>query len=169
MAPLIARVLGEKFGDTGNNQAMEISRHVGVQCRYFSWNQCRLKIMGVQSFLKVQAASVAGSMADYLLTIILVSGFHWGYVLASVSGNILGAATLFVLCRKWIFRPDKGRLRVQILRFILVFAGNIILAAIGIYLLTHFLHIHYIISKTIVSVLLGVSYNYLMQKRFVFV
>lgn len=124
--------------------------------------------MNMHSFFKVQAASIAGSLVDYLLTIILVSGFHWGYVLASSLGNMLGAATLFVLCRKWIFRTDKGRLRLQIFRFVFVFAGNMVLASIGIYLLTHFLHIHYVVSKTIISILLGVSYNYIMQKRFVF-
>lgn len=120
------------------------------------------------SFLKVQAASIAGSVLDYLLTIVLVSVLHWGYVLASLSGNILGAVTLFVLCRNWIFRPEKGNIRVQVIRFMLVFAGNMLLASIGIYLLTHYFHIQYILSKTIVSVLLGVSYNYVMQKKFVF-
>jgi putative flippase GtrA len=124
--------------------------------------------MGMLSFLKVQAASIAGSVVDYLATIVLVSWFHWGFVEASVCGNIFGAAALFVLCRKWIFRPDKGNVRLQIVRFIGVFFGNMILASGGIYILTHFLHIHYIISKTIMSVLLGVSYNYIMQKKFVF-
>jgi putative flippase GtrA len=57
---------------------------------------------------------------------------------------------------------------LQIMRFILVFVGNMILASIGIYILTHFLKVHYIISKTILSVLLGISYNYIMQKKFVF-
>ncbi len=120
------------------------------------------------SFLKVQAASITGSVADYLLTIVLVSFLHWGYVQASLFGNILGAATLFVLCRNWIFRPEKSNIRVQVIRFILVFAGNMMLASAGIYLLTRYLNLHYILSKTIVSVLLGVSYNYIMQKRFVF-
>ncbi len=120
------------------------------------------------TFLKVQAASIAGSLVDYLVTIVLVSGLQCWYVGASIAGNIFGAATLFVLCRKWIFRQGKGSIRLQIVRFILVFAGNMILASIGIYVLTHFLYIHYIISKTIVSVLLGVSYNYIMQKKFVF-
>ena len=120
------------------------------------------------SFLKVQAASIAGSIVDYLLTIILVSWFHCWYVVASLSGNVLGLATLFLLCRNWIFRTEKGSMRRQIVRFILVFAGNLILASGGIYLLTHFLKIHYIISKTIMSVLLGISYNYIMQKKFVF-
>jgi putative flippase GtrA len=124
--------------------------------------------MGMFTFLKVQAASIAGSVVDYLVTIVLVSGFQFWYLGASVAGNIFGAATLFVLCRRWIFRREKGSIRLQIARFILVFAGNMILASIGIYILTHFLKVHYIISKTIVSILLGVSYNYLMQKKFVF-
>jgi putative flippase GtrA len=120
------------------------------------------------TFLKVQAASIAGSIVDYLVTIVLVSGFHCWYLGASSAGNIFGAATLFILCRKWIFRRDKDSIHLQIARFILVFAGNMILASIGIYILTHFLKLHYIISKTILSVLLGVSYNYVMQKKFVF-
>jgi putative flippase GtrA len=120
------------------------------------------------TFLKVQAASVAGSIVDYMVTIILVSWFHCWYLGASIAGNIFGAATLFILCKNWIFRRDKANVHIQIIRFILVFAGNMILASIGIYILTHFLKVHYIISKTILSVLLGVSYNYIMQKKFVF-
>lgn len=120
------------------------------------------------SFLKLQAASIAGSIMDYLMTIVLVSWFHWGYVVASLLGNIFGATTLFLLCRNWIFRMGKGSVYVQIFRFILVFAGNMLLASIGIYLLTHFMHLYYVLSKTIISVFLGVSYNYIMKKRFVF-
>jgi putative flippase GtrA len=120
------------------------------------------------SFLKLQAASIAGSIVDYLMTIVLVAWFHWGYVVASLLGNILGATTLFFLCRNWIFRMGRGNVQVQILRFVLVFAGNMLLASIGIFLLTHFMHLYYVLSKTIVSVFLGVSYNYIMKKKFVF-
>jgi putative flippase GtrA len=120
------------------------------------------------SFLKLQAASIAGSILDYLITIVLVSWFHWDYVIASLVGNILGATSLFVLCRHWIFRMGKGSVHVQILRFVIVFAGNMILASIGIFLLTHFMHLYYVLSKTIMSVSLGVSYNYVMKKKFVF-
>jgi len=124
--------------------------------------------MGMLSFFKVQAASIAGSIVDYLVTMVLVSGFHCWYLVASVTGNIFGAATLFVLCRKWIFRAVKGSMRLQMVRFVGVFAGNMVLASGGIYILTHFFNVHYMISKTVVSVLLGVSYNYIMQKKFVF-
>jgi putative flippase GtrA len=46
--------------------------------------------------------------------------------------------------------------------------GNIILSAAGIYIFTEFMHIHYIISKLLSSIVLGLSYNYFMQKYFVF-
>ena len=58
---------------------------------------------------------------------------------------------------------------VQLLKYLFFFLGNILLSAAGIYAFTEFLHINYIISKLLSSVLLGVSYNYYMQKHFVFV
>jgi putative flippase GtrA len=57
---------------------------------------------------------------------------------------------------------------VQATRFILAFGGNLILSAAGVYLLTHYLGLNYIVSKTITSIGLGVSYNYWIQKKYVF-
>ena len=57
---------------------------------------------------------------------------------------------------------------VQATRFILAFAGNLALSAAGVYLMTGFLGFNYIISKTFTSILLGVTYNYHVQKKYVF-
>ena len=120
------------------------------------------------TFIKVQAASILGSMADYLVTIFLVEYFDCWYLIANAAGNICGGSIQFFLCRSWAFKSEKGRIRVQIMKFILVFIGNLILSAAGIYFFTHYLQINYIISKTLTSILLGISYNYYMQKHFVF-
>jgi putative flippase GtrA len=120
------------------------------------------------TFIKVQAASIAGSAADYLTTIFLVEYFHLWYLLANFTGNMIGGALLFILCRKWIFHSNKDGVRLQVVKFILTFAGNLLLSAIGVFIITHYFGINYIFSKTMVSVLLGISYNYLMQKNFVF-
>ncbi len=56
----------------------------------------------------------------------------------------------------------------QVMKFVLVYAGDILLSAAGVYFLTHFLGLHYILSKLLTSVTLGLSYNYLLQKQFVF-
>ena len=120
------------------------------------------------TFLKVQAASILGSVADYLTTIILVEIFQCWYLIANLAGNIIGGTAQFFLCRNWAFGGGNSSMQMQILKFILVFAGNLVLSAAGIYFFTHYLGINYLISKTITSVLLGVSYNYFMQKKFVF-
>ena len=120
------------------------------------------------TFIKMQAASVLGSIADYVTTIFLVEVLHCWYLVANLAGNIIGGSAQFILCRNWAFKVSGNKVKPQALKFILVFIGNLILSAAGVYLLTHYLRINYIISKTITSVLLGVSYNYIMQKQFVF-
>ena len=120
------------------------------------------------TFLKVQAASILGSIADYLVTILLVEIFDCWYLIANFTGNIIGGIAQFILCRNWIFFADKEKLQIQVTKFSIVFIGNLILSAVGIYLFTSCFHINYIVSKTIVSIILGTTYNYFMQKKFVF-
>ena len=120
------------------------------------------------TYLKAQAALIIGSLADYLVTIIMVEVFHSWYLLANLVGNIAGAAVQFMLSRNWAFGAGAGRVKKQVIRFILMWAGNLALSAAGVFALTHYLGFQYILSKVITSVILGLTYNYILQKRFVF-
>jgi|ERR1017187_5861621 putative flippase GtrA len=125
-------------------------------------------LIPMRVFIKVQVASILGSIADYAATILLTEIFHCWYLISNLSGNILGGIAQFNLCRLWAFKDMQGKMPIQASRFILVFAGNLILSAGGVYLFTHFLKLNYIVSKSITSILLGVSYNYYLQKKYVF-
>ena len=120
------------------------------------------------TFIRAQAAFIIGSASDFLLTILLVEIFHCWYPVASLAGNIAGAISLFLLCKTWVFHSTKGRFKPQAFRFILVYSGNIVLSFIGIYLFTNFARVEYILSKLMVSIILGTTYNYILQKKFVF-
>jgi len=120
------------------------------------------------TFLKVQAASIIGSFAYFLGTFVSVEIFHCWYITGNLIGNILGGATQFILCRNWVFRATDGKTPSRIIKFILVWVGNLFLSELGVYFFTHFMKIDYKISVLVTSILLGVSYNYFMQKRFVF-
>ena len=120
------------------------------------------------TYLKAQAASIIGSLADFFITILLKEAFHCWYLSANMTGNIVGAIAQFILCRNWAFNAANGKMNGQILKFIFVWIGNIILSAVGVYALTNYLGINYIISKIIVSAFLGLTYNYFLQKNFVF-
>lgn len=122
----------------------------------------------MREFIKVQIGSILGNAADFLVTILCTElGLSW-YLVSNILGNCTGATIQFTLSRRWIFKKSKSGIPVQLLKFFLFFLGNIILSAAGIYVFTEFIHLHYIISKLMSSVLLGLSYNYCMQKYFVF-
>ncbi len=125
--------------------------------------------MGLIIFIRAQSASILGSAADYFTTIILKEFFHLPYVVSSFSGNIMGGICQFLLCRSWAFSGNQGQLKIQVFKYVIVYCGNLILSAAGLYLLTHYIGVNYLISKTLVSIILGVSYNYILQKNYVFI
>jgi putative flippase GtrA len=122
----------------------------------------------VITYLKAQASAIIGSLMDFLTTILLVEVLGVWYVAGNLAGNIVGAITQFIIARNWAFHAENGKISAQVIRYILVWIGNLILSAAGIYFFTHYIKLNYIISKTITSVLLGLTYNYIMQKKFVF-
>ncbi|MEO6733716.1 MAG: GtrA family protein [Ferruginibacter sp.] len=119
-------------------------------------------------FIKTQAVLIAGSLLDFLVTFLLADVFNCWYVYSNAMGNITGAIAQFILSRTWVFAAASKPVPVQLIRFVLMWIGNIALSAAGVYLITHYLQLHYLLSKLIVSAILGVSYTYLMSKKFVF-
>jgi putative flippase GtrA len=122
----------------------------------------------MQTFVKAQAALIAGSLADFLVTIFFVQVLQCWYVTGNVAGNVTGAVAQFILSRNWVFNTTQKKIPAQVIRFVLMWVGNILLSALGVYLLTKHTHLHYLLSKLIISALLGISYTYLLSKKFVF-
>lgn len=122
----------------------------------------------MRTFIKAQSALIAGSAADFLFVFLLVSILNCWFVPANVAGNILGAAAQFIISRHWVFNASANSLPLQARKFVIMWAGDIALSALVVYLLTHHFHIHYLLSKLAGSVLLGPTYTYLVCKRFVF-
>jgi putative flippase GtrA len=120
------------------------------------------------TYLKAQAASIAGSLADFLISILLVQVFHCWYIAGNAIGNICGSAAQFILSRNWAFNAGNGSLNRQAMKYILYWAGNILLQAAGVYFFRHFPEWSFIASKTITSIIIGLTYNYFAQKLFVF-
>ena len=120
------------------------------------------------TFVKANISSLVATVVDYSTTVFLVSFFAADAVWASIAGTTLGGIINFLIGRAWVFKSKEGRMREQAVRYAMVWAGNLLLNASGMYLLTHVLKFYYIISKIIVSLLVGVGYNYVLQKKYVF-
>ncbi|WP_090779558.1 GtrA family protein [Pedobacter sp. ok626] len=120
-------------------------------------------------FLKAQASSLSASIIDFLITFLCVNVIGFWYVLGSIIGTITGGCVNFYMGRNWTFNATQKSIKLQIVKYIIVWIGNLLLVTAGVYILTHFLGLNYMVSKITASVLMGTTYNYLMQKQFIFI
>jgi len=122
----------------------------------------------MSTFIKAQASSIIATFFDFLTTIVCKEFFYLWYVIASLLGTIVGGTTNFALGRNWVFNSTEKKIPLQIVKYFIIWNGNLLLSTLGVFIVTHYLGVNYIISKIIVSAVVGVSYNYLLQKKFVF-
>ena len=117
---------------------------------------------------KAQAASLAGTAVDFLVTIGCVEGLHIWYLAATVMGNMAGGITNFYLGRHLVFHAARQSAQAQGVRYFLVWLGSMLLNAAGVYLFTQVFGANYVYSKVAVSLLVGIGFNYFLQLYFVF-
>lgn len=122
----------------------------------------------MNAFMKAQSASLLASVFDLLTTMLSVEFFGLWYIMASITGTLAGGWLNFVLGRSWVFKPARKRIRLQLAKYLLVWTGNLLLVAGGVYIFTRFTGFNYLYSKILISLTVGLLYNYMMQKRFVF-
>ncbi|MFD1467110.1 GtrA family protein [Hymenobacter caeli] len=118
--------------------------------------------------VKAQAAAAAGTAVDFLVTIAGVEALHVWYLAATAAGNAAGGLTNFYLGKHFVFDAARQSTSTQGLRYFVVWLGSLLLNATGVYLFTQVLHLNYVYSKVVVSLLVGVGFNYFLQLHFVF-
>ncbi|MBT1704484.1 GtrA family protein [Chryseosolibacter indicus] len=120
------------------------------------------------TFLKSQAASLIASIIDLLVMILLVEVFGVWYGVASVIGNISGATTNFVIGRVWVFEAtDKSSVQ-QAWKYALVWFGYVVISFLLLILVKDIFNVNYKYAKVLVAVVVGITYNYMLQRKFVF-
>lgn len=118
-------------------------------------------------FARAQVSSFIATFVDWLCTIGLA---HCGviYSAATALGAISGGLCNFAINRNWVFRQKDERAHKQLLRYATTWVISFFLNVGGTILCTECLGWHYLLSKLSVAVLVGVGFNYFMQKYFVF-
>lgn len=119
-------------------------------------------------FFKAQLSSLLATAVDFTVTIFGHNILQLYYMFAVFNGAIAGALTNFFLNRHWSFSAEKENVAQQGAKYVLVWFGSLLLNLGGVYLLTEFGGVKYIISKILIAVLVGISFNYLLQKKYVF-
>lgn len=120
-------------------------------------------------FLRAQVAAFAGTAADYLATFILKDLLSVWYVVATGCGALVGAIVNFVMGRQWAFKATEGKVGGQAFRYALVSFGSLILNTGGVYAWVELTSEAWVYpAKVVVGLLVGITWNFFMQKYFVY-
>lgn len=124
------------------------------------------------TLFKAQVSSLIATGVDWFLTFSLTQWFGTWYVASTIVGATTGGVTNFILNRNWTFQSADCRktmiLRGQIIRYALVWLGSIALNTFGTVFLTEVVMFNYMVSKIITAITVAISFNYFMQKNYVF-
>jgi putative flippase GtrA len=120
------------------------------------------------TFLRAQTASLVASAVDFAVTIAGVEFAGLWYGGASVLGNITGAVVHFMMGRRWVFSATGASLLHQSWKYGIVWTGYVTLNFLLLVATTTHAGINYGLAKVVVAIALSVSYNYVLQKKFVF-
>ncbi|HFE38222.1 MAG TPA: GtrA family protein [Gammaproteobacteria bacterium] len=120
------------------------------------------------SFSKSQIAALIATIIDFLCLIVLVELFQVWYPVAIAIAALLGAIGNFLLGRHWSFVATNGYWHHQASRYFFVSSASLILNTVGVYSLTEFAGLQYLISKSIVALIIGVVFNYPLHRYYVF-
>src|SRR5215218_6920916 len=110
-------------------------------------------------FLKANMASLIASSFDYLVTILMRQIFKVDAVLASITGTVVGGIVNFYVCRWWVFKSGQTPALFQGKRYLVIWFGNLLLNASGVYMLINFARWNYIIAKVLTSLTVAFGYN----------
>src|ERR1044072_3496618 len=94
------------------------------------------------TFFKAQAASLIATIVDFVVTMLLVNalGLHddVAITMAAATGTITGGIVNFLIGREWVFLATHQTRTIQAWRYFIVWVGNLLLDAGGVYFLIHF-------------------------------
>lgn len=127
-----------------------------------------IKVPFLTSLLRSQASSAISTVFDFGGAGILHYVFSVHYAIASPIGNILGAIVSFNLGRRWAFKRQDGKISHQAIKYAMTSLLSAAINTAGIAILTENFDIDPGWSKAIVAFFVGISFNFLMFRYFVY-
>ncbi len=121
-----------------------------------------------RSFLRSQVTSMISTGADIAALIILTEYAKIYYVGSAAIASVIGGIVGFLLGRYWAFKRNDKPIIKQAMKYTFSTFLLLILNVSGIYFLTDFVGIQYIISKVIIATLLGIFVSFGLYRYFVY-
>lgn len=121
-----------------------------------------------KTFVRSQIVSLTATSVDFIISLLLNHFLDIYYVTATSIGSFFGAVTSFMLGRNWAFLNRHGHIRKQVIRFFIINVFSIFANTTGVFFFKENFEISFLFSRIIVAVLIGVFFNFFMNRYFVF-
>jgi putative flippase GtrA len=112
--------------------------------------------------------AAAATAVDFASMIFLVACVGLSPVVGTFVGASIGGVTNFLLGRAWIFRRHSGHWAAQATRYATVSLASAGLNALGEHVVHDVARLQYIVARVLVSLAVGLLWNFPMHRWFVF-
>ena len=120
------------------------------------------------TYIKANLAAIAASLLDFALVFVLVRWAGMNVSAATAVGMVCGGTLAFIRGRGWAFEATSGAATGQIVRYALVWIGNIAISTALVGWVAGWPGVHFIVARVSVSIVMGLTYSYFLQRWFVF-
>ncbi len=118
-------------------------------------------------FIRSQLATGAATLVEWACVWVLTtSGIY--YVLAAISGAVLGAMLDFSIKKWWVFGTARQFATAEALRYTIVSGLSALLFGGAVFVLVDILHQRMPVAVVVGSALVGILWNYPLHRHFVF-
>lgn len=121
------------------------------------------------SFARAQVASLVSTAVDFGMTYVFKDILSWWYLLATALGAFLGTIVNFMMGRYWVFESTERKMWRQGVRYGIISAGSLFLNTLGIWIWVELTSEAWVYpAKVIIGIVVGMTWNFFMQKNFVY-
>lgn len=128
----------------------------------------------LRQLIRAQLSSATATAIDYIATATLFQFCHLDYIWSTLAGAVSGGLTNCFVNYKWTFSGSSRSKRGIILRYLVVWIGSIVLNTLGVSVVAPLLASSTVgltslmSAKIIVSLFVGLFWNFLLQKYWVY-
>ncbi len=120
------------------------------------------------TFFRYNIVAITASGVDLMLLILLTEIAGLWYLISAIIASVSGGIVAFILERHWTFKKKDNEIIKQVYKYILIWLFSIFLNISLLYLFVDSFGVQYIISKVIVAVLVGIGFNFITHKYYIF-
>jgi putative flippase GtrA len=120
------------------------------------------------TLIRHQTAGFVSTLADFGVFNLLTYVFGIYYLTSNIFAAATGAVVNFIISTTWAFPGSKNSLKSQMVKYVIVSCGSLILNTIFVYLLTDFGTLNPNFSKVIAAIFIALTYNFLLMRYYVF-